>query len=182
MVDKMIQNLEEKTGKKMSEWISIVKSSGEEKHMAKVKFLKTEHGLTHGYANLIVHSAKEGGLPTTNSDTTALVSDQYAKKSNLKPIYDMLVKKLSAMGKDVEIAPKKTYVSIRRKKQFALIQPTTKTRVDIGINIKGKPVTDRLELSGSFNGMVSHRVRVTDKKEVDKELMSWLREAYELAS
>ena len=73
------------------------------------------------------------------------------------------------------------YPSDITKKQFAIIQPSTKTRIDLGINIKGKTPEGRLENSGSFNAMVSHRVKLTDKKEVDKELIEWLKEAYSLA-
>ena len=76
---------------------------------------------------------------------------------------------------------KKTYVSLRRNKQFAILQPSTKTRFDVGINLKGTEATDRLEPSGSFNGMVSHRVRLHSLDEVDAELIGWLKEAYELA-
>jgi hypothetical protein len=82
-------------------------------------------------------------------------------------------------GKDVEISPKKAYVSLRRNKQFALVQPTTATRVDVGINLKGTAPTQRLESSGSFNAMVSHRVRVANTAEVDSELLGWLKKAYE---
>ena len=84
-------------------------------------------------------------------------------------------------GGDLEVAPKKAYVSLRRNKQFGIIQPSTKTRVDVGINLKGEPAQGRLEESGSFNAMVSHRVRVSDPKEVNKELLGWLRQAYDLS-
>ena len=96
-------------------------------------------------------------------------------------IYDKLVKEIAKFGKDVEISPKKTYVSLRRSKQFALIQPTMKTRIDIGINLKGIAAKGRLEASGSFNAMVSHRVRVESAADVDKELVGWLKQAYEAA-
>ena len=82
-------------------------------------------------------------------------------------------------GKDVELAPKKAYISLRRKKQFGLIQPSTKTRVDVGINLKGVPAAGRLEVSGSFNQMVTHRVRLCDVKEVNKQLLAWLEKAYD---
>ncbi|MEM9305400.1 MAG: DUF5655 domain-containing protein, partial [Pseudomonadota bacterium] len=82
---------------------------------------------------------------------------------------------------DVELAPKKAYVSLRRQKQFGLIQPSTRTRVDVGINLKGDAPSGRLEASGSFNAMVSHRVRVSSADEVDAELIDWLREAFERA-
>ena len=99
-------------------------------------------------------------------------------KVELRPIYDKLIAEISKFGKDVEIAPKKSYVSLRRNKQFGLIQPSTKTRVDVGINLKGAKTGARLEASGSFNAMVSHRVRVGNVKDVDRELIGWLKKAY----
>ena len=88
------------------------------------------------------------------------------------------MKKINAFGSDVELSPKKGYVSLRRNKQFAIIQPSTATRVDVGINLKGVKPTDRLEASGSFNAMVSHRVRLSEAKDVDSELVAWLKQAY----
>jgi hypothetical protein len=79
------------------------------------------------------------------------------------------------------VSPKKAYVSIRRSKQFAIIQPSTATRLDVGINLKGTKPTGRLEASGSFNAMVTHRVRVATIDDVDKELLGWLKQAYEAA-
>ena len=67
------------------------------------------------------------------------------------------------------------YVSLRRNKQFGLIQPSTKTRVDVGINLKGAKPSGRLEASGSFNSMVSHRVRLSKKKEHPGLLAIWMR-------
>jgi len=88
---------------------------------------------------------------------------------------------VQSFGRDVEIAPKKTYVSLRRSKQFALVQPSTKDRIDVGINLEGTAPSGRLEASGSFNAMVSHRVRIGSRKDVDAELKSWLRQAYDAA-
>ena len=180
MAEAMINNMEAKTGKPLPEWIKIVQSSGLEKHGQVVKMLKGDHGVTHGFANLIAHKSKDAGQPPV--EKTDLVSAQYAgSKAALRPIYDALLAMINEFGEDVEIAPKKSYVSLRRNKQFGLIQPSTKTRVDVGINIKGKEATERLENSGSFNSMVSHRVRLSDATDVDAELAGWLREAYEAA-
>ena len=179
-VASMIANLEEKSGRKWAEWLTIAKTSGHPKHGALVKFLKEEHGLTHGYANLISQIARqqaEGG-PKSEEDLVAL---QYAKKPDLRPIYDAIMAEVNQFGDGLEVAPKKTYVSLRRSKQFAIIKPATKTRMDVGINLKGKPYGERLGDSGSFGGMISHCVRVTDVSEVDDELIGWLRVAFELA-
>jgi hypothetical protein len=177
----MIKNLEEKTGKKFSEWISIVKNSGLEKHGEIMKLLKSDtYGLTHGYANLVAHKAKETDAGSAASEES-LVDDQYKGKESLRPIYDSLISEIKKFGNDVELAPKRAYVSLRRKKQFGLIQPSTKTRVDIGINTKGKEPEGSLEIAGSWNSMVSHRVKITEPGQVTPKVISWLREAYEAA-
>jgi len=176
----MIANLEEKTGRSLPNWVGVVKSTKLEKHGQIVKFLKTDHGVTHGYANLIAHYALQSSADQIPDDE--LVTAQYAgDKAVLKPIYDKVIKAISGFGSELEIAPKKTYVSLRHKKQFALVQPSTKTRVDIGINLKGKKPEGRLEASGSFNAMVTHRVRVESAKEVDAEVLGWLKQAFDAA-
>ncbi|MEM9382149.1 MAG: DUF4287 domain-containing protein, partial [Planctomycetota bacterium] len=180
MAASMIANLKEKTGKTLPQWLKIARASGEEKHGALVKHLKSEHGVTHGYANLIAHEHLRSAASASTGDD--LVSGQYSKKKEaLRPIYDRLAKAVAGFGKDVELSPKKSYVSLRRSKQFGLIQPSTSTRVDVGLNLKGDPPSGRLEASGSFNSMVSHRVRVTSVDDVDDELIRWLREAYDRA-
>lgn len=172
----MIANMKGKTGKTLTQWIAIAKKSGEEKHGALVKHLKTEHAMTHGFASLVAHKYLKSDAGSAGGD---LVSAQYnGAKADLKPIYDAVVRAVSALGKDVEISPKKTYVSLRRNKQFAIIQPSTKTRVDLGLNFKDEAAAGRLEKSGSFNAMVSHRVRLEKPGDVDKDVKAWLKKAY----
>lgn len=110
-----------------------------------------------------------------------MIDQQYQGKENLRPVYEKLIEAISSFGPDVEIAPKNAYVSIRRKKQFALLQPSTKTRLDVGINLKGVEPQGRLEKSGSFNSMCSHRVRTETPADIDADLISWLQAAYEQA-
>ncbi|MCC6907248.1 MAG: DUF4287 domain-containing protein [Phycisphaerales bacterium] len=176
----MIANLKEKTGKSLEQWVKIATASKLSKHGEIVGMLKKDHGLTHGYANLVAHSALKSAASDAQPDD--LVAAQYSgAKAGLKPVYDALVAAIGKFGNDVEFAPKKAYVSVRRAKQFAILQPSTATRLDVGINLKGEKPTDRLEASGSFNAMVSHRVRLSDPKDVDKQLTGWLRQAYDAA-
>ena len=152
--------------------------SGIEKHGELVKHLKAEHGLTHGYANLVALYARGYGEESGED----LVAAQYAgDKAGLRPIYEAIVAAVRVFGDDVEIAPKKGSVSLRRSKQFALVQPSTKTRVDLGIQLKGVEPQGRLEASGSFSAMVSHRIRLESAAEVDDEVIGWLRRAYDAA-
>ena len=179
MAATMIANMKEKTGKTLEQWLAVAKKTGVEKHGAIVKALKADHSLTHGYANLVAHKLLKSDAGSKAAGGVDLVAAQYAgPKADLKPIYDAVIKAAQALGKDVEIAPKKTYVSLRRNKQFAIVQPSTRTRVDLGINLKGEPAAGRLEKSGSFNAMVSHRVRLEKPAEVDKDVKAWLKKAW----
>jgi len=175
----MEQGLLDKTGKTLAQWIQIVKKTSIEKHSEIIKMLKADHGFTHGYANFVALKAR--AADAASHDPQELLENQYSGKEQLKPIYEALVKVVDSFGDEVKRVPKKDSVSVIRNKQFALIKPATKTRIDLGLKLKNKPNTERLEGSGPFGSMCTHRVRITDPGEVDTELISWLQEAYDKA-
>ena len=172
----MINNMPEKTGKSLEEWKKILKAKAFAKHSEGVKFLKTEHGVTHGFANTIVTLSKDD-----NNSNEDLITNQYKGKENLFPIYEKLLPIVKGFGNDVTVTPKKTSVSVIRKRQFVLIKPATKTRIDLGLKLPDKPTTDRLGNSGPFGTMCTHRVQLNSVEDVDDELIGWMREAYEMA-
>lgn len=169
----MIDNMPEKTGKSLDAWKALLKAKSFAKHSEAVNFLKKEHGVTHGFANTIVTLSKE-----EDNSPEDLVNNQYKGKESLLPIYHSLLDYMSSLGNDVTVTPKKSTVSIIRKRQFALIKPATKTRIDLGLKIKDKPTTARLQNSGPFGTMCTHRVQLSDPGQVDDELKGWIKEAY----
>lgn len=169
----MIENMPEKTGKSLEEWKNILTEKAFAKHSEAVKFLKTDFQVTHGFANTIVTLSKED-----SSSKEDLVEAQYQGKEKLLPIYQKLIKYINSLGTDITITPKKGSVSIIRKRQFVLIKPATKTRIDLGFKLTDKPITDRLGKSGPFGTMCTHRVQISDLTEVDQELKQWIEEAY----
>ncbi|MGB5953243.1 MAG: DUF4287 domain-containing protein [Ornithinimicrobium sp.] len=173
----MIANLETKTGRSLESWVVVAERSRLGKHGEIVRHLKSEHGLTHGYANLIANTTLE--RHTATGQPGDLIEAQYTGKENLRPIYDALVRGVQGFGDDVEVAPKKTGVSLRRAKQFALITPASRARVDLGLNAAGAPATDRLR---EVSGMCSHKVGLASVEDVDDELLGWLHRAYEAAA
>lgn len=170
----MIDNMPEKTGKSLDQWKDLLRKKDFGKHSEAVNFLKSEHGVTHGFANTIVALSKQD-----SSGPEDLVAAQYEGKQQLFPIYEKLVAFARSLGEDVTVTPKKTSVSVIRKRQFILIKPATKTRIDLGFKLRDKPTGERLEDSGPFGTMCTHRVRLTSVEDVDDELRSWIREAYE---
>lgn len=166
----MLSNIPVKTGKTLNEWRAVIAKSDCEKHGEIIKILKSKYGVTHGFANLIATKTRETG------EDIDLVAEQYSgAKSGVKPLHDTIMTYALTLGQDVEVAPKKSSVSLRRKKQFALITPATKTRIDLGLALKGDDAQDRLEI---YNTMCSHRVRLMSEKDFDAEVKAWMKEAY----
>jgi len=172
----MIDNLPKNTGKSLDEWYAVLSRSGLDKHAEMVAYLKREHGVSHGYANGIVLQYRSRDAAGSDGD---LVDAQYAgPKADLRPLYDAVISAVREFGDDVEVSPKKANVSLRRSKQFALVEPASAKRLQLGINLKGTAPTDRLK---SATGMCTHKVSVTTVDEVDGELLGWLRQAYDAA-
>jgi hypothetical protein len=176
----MIANMKANTGKSLEEWIKLAGKAKLVKHGEIVKMLKADHSLGHGFANLVAH--KMLGSDAGSAADDDLLAAQYAgAKAVLKPLYDKLVGIVEGFGDEVELSPKKAYVSLRRSKQFGLIQPSTATRLDLGLNLKGVEPKGRLEASGSWNAMCSHRVKLATLADIDAELKAWLKRAYDAA-
>jgi predicted transport protein len=175
----MIENLKEKTGHSLGEWKALISKQNFSKHGEIVKFLKEEHQVTHGYAAEIALKAL-GSDSASASDTDQLIESQYKGKEHLKPYYDKLIKEIQKFGGDFEIAPKKTYVSLKRKKQFITLNPASKLRFEIGFNLKGVEPKGKLEAEKP-NGICSHKINLADIKEIDKEVIDWIKMAFDIA-
>ena len=173
-IQSMIDNLPKNTGRSLEQWFGVLEASGLEKHTDMMNHLKRDHGVSHGFANQISLLFRERGTTRTDDD---LVDAQYAgAKAALRPLYDSIVGSVSAFGTDVAVVPKRTGVSLRRRKQFALIEAASSKRLQVGINLAGEPGTERLLVAG---GMCTHKTSVSTADEIDAELLGWLRRAYD---
>lgn len=177
-----LANIEKRTGKSLAELAAIVKGSGLSRHGELVTMLKTSLGMGHGDANTLVHVVlqSDGGSAASGLSPGQVLDGLYAgPKAALRPVHDRLLAELRKFG-TFEEAPKKAYVSYRRKKQFATIGPATNTRVEVGLNAKGLKATERLvELPAGQ--MCNYKVRLADAGEVDAELVAWIKAAYDAA-
>lgn len=177
-----MENIQQKTGKNLDELFTILRNSGLEKHGQMRDMIKNELNLGYGDANMLVHAYKNSlEDSSTSSDTleSSLAEIYSGSRATLRPLHDSVMKAIHNLG-DFEIAPKKTYLSLRRTKQFAMVGPGTKNRLEIGLNMKGIPATERL-IEQPAGGMCQYKVWLTDIKEVDEELISWIKTAFESA-
>ena len=175
----VIANLPARTGRTADEWVAFTRAHGPTAHRERVAWLKGEHGLGHVAAWLIAEYAGRSD-DYVEPSPDALVAAQYAgAKAGLRPIYARLLTAVRALGEDVQIEPRKTYVAFSCGTQFALAQPTTRDRVDLGLRLRHVEPAGRLQTAGSFgSGSITHRIALTSADEVDDELVRWLQLAY----
>ncbi len=174
-IAKQLENIQTRTGRSLKELTALLQASGLTKHGELRDLLKRELGMGHGDANMLVlHVLKAAEPQPAGADPVDAI---YAgSKAGLRPIHDALMARIAALG-PFDIAPKKGYLSLRRKKQFAMVGPATNTRIEVSLSVKGLEATERL-LALPPGGMCPFKVKLTTPAEVDDELLGWIREAH----
>jgi len=176
-----LDNIKAKTGKTPADFRKLAAKKGLTKYPELVSWLKSDFELGHGHANVIAHEIVNADAPKITQNQA--ISKLFAgKKEKWRKPYDTLAAKFSKFGTDVAVGTTSTYISLLRNgKKFGIVMPYSAERLDIGIKFKEVAPTARLELAGTWHNMVTHRVRINHPKEMDKEVLAWLKQAYDVA-
>jgi predicted transport protein len=179
----IIENLSQKTGRSIRQWAQLVGSkapAGTRKE--RIAWLQREHALGHGQASIVVDWVDRPEM-FEEKDPAELVTGMLKGREPIHPAFTRLTSLIEELGDDVVVEPRQTYVAFSRVRQFALLEPSTPTRLDLGLVLPDAEETPRLRPAGSFgSGRISHRVSLAHEDEVDAELTDWLRAAYALAA
>ena len=134
-----IRNIESTYGKPIASWIELIRSSGKVKHPEVVAMLKSEYGMPHGSAHRVALVARDAlaGSPRPAAGGDPAIELYSGRRAPLMPIHNKLMVGINKLGTDVGLAPKKGYLSLRRKKLFGMIQPAA-AHVDVGLVLKGQ--------------------------------------------
>ena len=185
-----LKNIQARTGKTIAELHTAIAASGASRHGERRSWLMEQFKLGHGDANAVVlffdkplpdlGVGRDSVAPPTNAAAASgdpLDTIYTGAKATLRPLHDAVMAQVKAFGA-FEEAPKKTYVSLRRKKQFAMVGPATKDSIEIGLNAKDLPAHPRLKLQPP-GSMCNATTRISSAAEVDALLVGWLRQGFE---
>ncbi|MFM9878218.1 MAG: DUF4287 domain-containing protein [Rhodoglobus sp.] len=175
-----LDSIKQKTGLEAADFRRLAADKGllDAKASEVVAWLKEEYGLGQGHAMALFATFKD--RPAASDRIDKLFS---GAKARWRPAVDELIVTLAEHGA-VGTAPTDTYLSLLKGKAKFAVLATTADRLDVGIKLRDASVaatSPRVEQSGSWNAMVTHRVRVTDPAQIDDELVGWLRAAYDQA-
>jgi hypothetical protein len=179
-----LANIEKKTGKTLAQLSAAIRKSGKAKHGEIRSWLIETYGIGHGDANTLTHVAlkSDGASSAKAAGASAedVLAEIYAgKKAHLRPVHDKLMRAIAKFGEH-EVAPKKGYVSLRRKKQFAMLGPKTIERVELGLNLKDT-IKDTRVKPVPPGGMCQYIVPLTSADEIDDKLVGYIKKAYDAA-
>jgi hypothetical protein len=165
------------TGADVATWRDRVAATGLETE-AEVRDWLTEQGVT-GYARMLLLMERFGYPEFFTAGADELVDAQYAGKPDLRPVYDALVTAALGVG-EVHVQARKGYVSlVGPRRTFAVVQASTKSRVDLGLRLPDREPGGRLLSATSIgNGSCTVRVPLTTVDDVDDEVVDLLAEAW----
>lgn len=176
-----LDNVKAKTGKTPDDFAKLASQKGLAKHGDIVKWLKSEFSLGHGHATAIAGVVMKKGAPKASPDEKIGALFGGTKQHWRKPS-ETVIAKIKKFGSDADVGVGGTYINLLRAgKKFAILQPASSDQLDIGIKLKGVSADKRFEAAGSWNAMVTHRVRIQEPAQLDREVFSWLRRAYDAA-
>jgi hypothetical protein len=188
MVQKWAQELPERTGRSLEEWIALAQKSGPPTEKERLAWLKQEHQLGTNSASWIAQRASGDGTEVFDSPEAYLktagewVDSQYSGgRGALRPLYEQLLKLGLSLG-NVKACPCRTMVPFYRNHVFAQIKPSTNTRIDLGLALGNTKTPKRLVDTGGYakKDRITRRIEIKSKADIDDEVKRWLKKAYEL--
>jgi|ERR1041385_6696010 predicted transport protein len=184
MVEAIARNLPAKTGRTFEQWVALTRKQKPASRGEAVAWLKSQHKLGTVTATFIAADATGQSIVDQYADEGKLLDAMYSgEKLSLRPVYDELTRAGRKLGKDVQLTVCKTYVGMRRARMFALVKPSTKSRVDLGLALDGVNPSGRLAKAPSSigNDRITHVIGIASKREIDAEVRRWLKAAWEAA-
>lgn len=181
-IETQMRNIQTKTGRSLDELAAMIRRSGFSKHGEIRDLFHREMGLGYGDANALTHAILQSdgtrAAQTKNLSGEGVLDTIYTgSKATMRPIHEKIMTQVLQFG-EFEILPKMGYISLRRRRQFAMIGPATNTRFEVGLNAKGLESGRRL-LEQLPGGMCNYKVKLADVAEVDSQLIGWMRQAYD---
>ena len=188
MTQKWIEELPAKTSRSLDQWLKLIAKEGPATEPERRIWLKEKYGLGTNSAWWLAERSVGKGLEASDPVLYLKEAERYVEemfaggKAGLKPLYDELLKRGLAVGKEAKASPCQTIVPLYRNHVFAQIKPTTQTRIDMGFALKDTPVSGRLIDTGGYakKDRITHRIPITQMSDINGEVTKWLKKAYDM--
>jgi hypothetical protein len=179
MRDWSAELLEKRTGRNVEAWNQLIGRRRFPNQSAMRTWLTAE-GVT-GYGQMLLVWERFGYPDFMTAGANDLIGRQYADRAHLRPILDATLAALPGITQVAVVQARKTYVSlVSKRRTFAVIQATTKKRVDLGLRLRDQRPGARLKSGKSVgNGSMTVSLPLSSPTDLDDEALGWLKRAYD---
>jgi hypothetical protein len=165
-----------RTGEDVRAWNRRIAAAGLADERALRSWLAGQ-GVT-GYAQALLVWERFGYPAFLTADAGELIAAQYADRPHLRAVLDAVLAAVPRLG-PVTVQARKTFVSlVGPRRTFAVVQATTKNRVDLGLRLDTVRPGGRL-LAARDIGAATVRIALSAPGDLDEEALGWLRRAYD---
>jgi len=188
MVQRFIATLPARTGRPLTEWLELLRTTGPADSRARRDWLRRTHHLDAGTARWIAEHAPGRQPAEIDPEAYLEAAPLYVgamfsgTKARLRPLYDTLLDLVLGLGDDVRVCPARDRVPFYRGRVFAQVVPAARTHLDLGL-VLGTTRTPKRLLPAhgrKRDDPITHRLPIARPEEIDADLRRWLRIAYEL--
>ena len=179
MMAAVTDSMKERTGKSLEEWVALVQASGVDPLNQKAvrNWLKTEHGVLQNSQWAIADAAARAAGWVRPSVEEYINSQYEGAKANLRPLFDALRDIIESQGEDVRVEGRGGYTPFVRRRQFAVLQASTKTRIDLGLRFTDSPESALLN-PGNPPGQCTHKIAIHSLEDITQEVKKFINLAY----
>ena len=180
MMSAVSDSMQARTGRSLEEWVALVQSSGIDPldQNAVRRWLKSEHGVPQNSQWAIADAAARAAGWVRPSVEEYIAGQYQGAKAALRPIYDALAEAILRLGDDVSVEGRGGYTPFVRARQFAAVAAAARNRVDLGLRFTDPPASGRLHPSNG-PGQATHKIALRSVADVDDEVLSLVRVAYD---
>ena len=179
MMAAVTDSMKERTGKSLEEWVALVQASGVDPLDQKAvrHWLKSEHGVLQNSQWAIADAAARAAGWVRPSVEEYINSQYEGAKAKLRPLFDALRDIIENQGEDVRVEGRGGYTPFVRRRQFAVLQASTKTRIDLGLRFTDPPESALLN-PGNPPGQCSHKIAIHSLEDITQEVKKFINLAY----
>lgn len=172
MMAAIVTGLKDRTGRTLPEWVEAVRQAGlDPVDQKSVRAWLRDQGVPQNSRWAIADAAaREAGWapPNVEEATDSLYS---GKKESLRPLHDAIVEMTHALGEDIEVQARGTYIPLVRGTQFLALAPGPKGTLRVGFRFREEvPEDDRLAPARGF-AQSTHWVHV-EPDALDEDLLT----------
>lgn len=176
MGEAIIRNMKAKTGRSIEGWIDVVSSTNLREKKEVMEFLKKEQGLGHFQAQKVF----EHFLGSDDYANPNAFVDQLFSSKQTRELYEFAKSKILEIDKGINVQPCQTYIPFYGKNQFALLAPSGKDALVLGLHLPDEGTSSEFTAPCKLGSKrINRQIILSITSDLSASVLAAIRSAYQ---